>query len=172
MELNHIGALNQVNMEPTKPFLVDVKIDQKSLVMEVDTGACVSLVSEQTFQSLLPKKGDIATTTRFTAYSGQEIKAIGKIEVSVEYEAQRVVLLLTIVAGTGPSILGRNWLASINWKAIGLVSGHSLLKELVDKHAEVFRDGLGKLVTKLNFTLTKRPSPIFVRLGPCSLRFT
>ena len=40
--------------KPGQPHQVDFLLEGKPLCMEVDTGACASLVSKQTFQSLFP----------------------------------------------------------------------------------------------------------------------
>ena len=56
------------------------------------------------------------------------------------------MLPLIVVAGSGPSLLGRNWLAQfrLDWKTI-----HSLkqtaLSQLLEKHAAIFEPGLGTL---------------------------
>ena len=58
----------------------------------------------------------------------------------------KAVLPLIVVAGSGPSLLGRNWLAQfrLDWKTI-----HSLkqmaLNQLLEKHAAIFEPGLGTL---------------------------
>ena len=54
--LNHIRTLNQVNPKSGQPYLVDLQLDGKPLAMEVDTGACMLLISEQTFKQLYPMK--------------------------------------------------------------------------------------------------------------------
>lgn len=146
--LNHIDVLNQVSTKTHQPYLVDLELDGKSLVMEVDTGACMSLVSEQTFNQLFPQKALKPTNTRLSTYSGQPITALGEIEVVVTYQAQQVKLPLMVVTGTGPSLLGRNWLSTIrlNWKAIGSISSYTSLTRLLEKYSTVFKSGLGKLI--------------------------
>ena len=40
----HITALNQVSSKAGQPFLVDIELDAKPIQMEVDIGACMSLI--------------------------------------------------------------------------------------------------------------------------------
>ena len=49
---------------------------------------------------------------------------VGEMEVQVNYGAQSHNLLLLVVAGKGPSLVGRDWLQHIqlNWKTIGLAT--------------------------------------------------
>ena len=54
---------------------------------------------------------------------------------------------LVVVKGAGSSLLGRNWLdvLRLDWKEIHLVGSMDLLRSLLDKYAEVFKEGLGEL---------------------------
>ena len=47
------SALNNIQtVTASQPYMVEVTVDEKRLVMEVDTSVTVSLVSEQTFREL------------------------------------------------------------------------------------------------------------------------
>ena len=52
-----------------------------------------------------------------------------------------------VVKGASPSLLGRNWLdvLQLDWKEIHLVGSMELLRSLLDKYAEAFKEGLGEL---------------------------
>ena len=43
------NALNHIRTESGQPYKVDIQINRKPLIMEVDTGASMSLMSEETF---------------------------------------------------------------------------------------------------------------------------
>ena len=43
-------------------------------------------------------------------YTGEPLPVIGELNVQVRYEEQENDLALTVVAGDGPSLLGRDWL--------------------------------------------------------------
>ena len=55
------------------------------------------------------------------------LPVIGEFAVDVRYEAQQKNLVLKVVAGNGPCLLGRNWLeeTKLNWKEIKPVSTHT-----------------------------------------------
>lgn len=52
-----------------------------------------------------------------------------------------------MVAGKGPSLLGRDWLRQIrlNWNELYRIDGKPAptLNQILDKHREVFKDELG-----------------------------
>ena len=66
--------------------------------------------------------------------------------VKVYYGQQEAKLTLLVVHGKGPNILERDWLQSLqlNWQEIHSLHSCSLL-EALDKHAEIFKKGLGTL---------------------------
>ena len=80
--------------------------------MEVDTGAALSVMSEQTYRSLWPgqKPPLHPTPARLKTYTGEHIGVKGKIRVHVLYQAQQADLDILVVTGKGPSLLGRDWL--------------------------------------------------------------
>ena len=77
---------------------------------------------------------------------------VGKLPVTIEHNNQRVQLDLLVVAGNGPSLMGRNWLESIHldWPHTNRVHGlplHSPLGSLLSHHAPLFQEGLGTIQT-------------------------
>ena len=81
--------------------------------MELDNGATLSVISEQTYHKLFSTgKGPTMrnVTTQLTTYI---IEILGEIEVMVQYKTQEKKLNLLVVTGEGPSLLGRDWLTHI-----------------------------------------------------------
>ena len=118
-------------------------IDNTPLKMELDTGALVSLISAKTFATLwwLQKSNTVLRT-----YSGEQIRVVGIIDVSVKYNTQVVTLPLLVIEGEGPSLLGCNWLKHIkhDWKSIHIMKGDDLQSTL-ERDRDAFRDRRGKL---------------------------
>ena len=56
-------------------------------------------------------------------------------------------LPLIVVAGKGPSLLGRDWLArlKLDWTRIWKMDARDHLHEVLERHAPVFSPGLGKV---------------------------
>ena len=130
----------------TKPFEVKLELNGVGTPMEVDTGASVSIVSEDRFK-MLQEKGTTLRPSRaklFT-YTGEAINVVGVTDVTVKHNGQSVTLPLIVTGGTGPSLLGRDWLAALklDWKEIFVVHAQRSLQDVLDAHKEVFAEGLG-----------------------------
>ena len=89
------------------PIQVTVMLDQAEVVMEVDTGASISVMSESTFRETwkgsVPKMqyANVCVKTQ----TGESLDVIGSIVVDVEYEGQRESLQLHIMAGARLTLL-------------------------------------------------------------------
>ena len=71
--------------------------------MELDTGAIITIIKyKEHFSATKLRESSILLKT----YSGGRLKVVGEIEVKVEYENQSAKLVLTVVAGDGPSLQG------------------------------------------------------------------
>ena len=117
-------ALFKLSAPREAPIHVTVMLNQAEVDMEVDTGASISVMSESTFMNTWKGSGpklqssDVCVKT----YSGESLDVIGSIDVDVEYEGQKASLRLQIIAGDGPTLLGRDWLhkLKLNWPVICL----------------------------------------------------
>ena len=142
-ELHHLSSKGATK---TPPILVEVKVDDCLIPMEVDTGASVSLMSHATFTGLWPGRSLESTSVRLQTYSNAPIPVVGTCSVNVEYNGQMGQLPLVIVGGSGPTLLGRDWLSQIrlDWRRIHYVHSHSL-QMVLGRYPSVFEDGLGTL---------------------------
>ena len=100
------------------PITVELGVNGKTLTMELDTAAAVSIISEQT------QRKTRRSTAILRTYTGESMTVAGELEVQVNYGSQSHKLPLLVVAGKGPSLFGRDWLQHIqlNWKTIGLAT--------------------------------------------------
>jgi len=137
-----------VSSQPTfLPWRTSVVINGLEVQMEIDTGASVTLVSEATFDTLktsttIPPLEPASIKLR--TYTGEEIRTLGTIPVTVEKDGQKVTLPLLVVAGTGPNLIGRNWLAELrlDWREINAISECHSLTPILDRNEAVFQPGL------------------------------
>ncbi len=81
MTLNQIHSINP-NC-PNIPITVQVDLDDKPLTMEVDTGAAVALISQETYTTQLEDKPIQTTSMQLQTYSGEGITVLGEIQVNV-----------------------------------------------------------------------------------------
>ena len=96
------------------PIQVVVWIGDQELPMEVDTGASLSIISEQTYHSLIKAPALLPTQARLRTYTGEPLPVLGLITVLVHHNNQQKILPLLVVKGGGPSLLGRDWLQHLH----------------------------------------------------------
>ena len=125
------------------PITVRVKLDDRTVDMEVDCGASLSLMAESTFNRLWPGRSLLPSSVRLQTYLQEPIQVVGCCN---EYNGQSRELPLEVVAGGGPTLLGRDWMSQIrlDWGQIHQVHNASLLS-ILDKYKGVFKEELGTL---------------------------
>ena len=115
--------------------------------MEIDTGALITIIREQTFKTILPHCSTKPSHLKLKTATGEIIQPIGSVNVEVEYQNQKQILPLTVVPGRTPSLLSRNWLQKIklDWrKLFSLPDCQNInLHYVLNKHKAVFNDELG-----------------------------
>ena len=106
----------------------------------------VSIISEKKQHALFPDVPLQSSNIKLKAYTGEQMPVVGQMPVPVQYGKQTAELVLIVVAGDGPSLLGRSWLQKLrlDWKTIGTVAAEkpSDLNQLL---AKIFRDELGMI---------------------------
>ena len=144
-------TLFNMNTNRVKPIQVTVNVNGVDITMEVDTGASVSIISESTYRKYW-EKGQappiVPSRTNLKTYTGEQLSIKGVINVTVKYENQCHSLQLTVVKGSGPSLLGRDWLLKIkrNWEKLHLnyLQPKALkLEDVLNRHNDLFKDELG-----------------------------
>ena len=80
--------------------------------MEVDTGATLSIIGHKTYQQLWTKNAPPLKPIQahLRTYTGEAIKTLGEVDVEVNLDKQTKQLILLIVDGDGPTLLGWDWL--------------------------------------------------------------
>ena len=157
-------TVNHLDGKQKSPYTVELSVHEAPLKMEVDRGAAVSLISEATYKRLWKNPPKLKpTTTRLRTYSGQQLVVLGTLVVNVEYETQQVARSLIVVKGSGPSLLGRDWLAEIrlDWKSLSVhqSSTERPLKDILKRHESLFRPELG-LARNIDAKLYLEPDAI------------
>lgn len=115
------------------------------------------------------------STMKLHAYTGNPIQVRGQFNVRVTYKSHTQPFPLTVVAGSGPSLMGRNWLTEIrlDWKEIFSVhvSENSIspqvnqqLHTTIQSHSDLFKDELGTIKgISARLELKQGASPTFFK---------
>ena len=162
----------------SQKFCCELSINGIPVTMEVDSGADITLISEEMFHKVENGNERLYISTEniptLRTYSGEtnSIKPIGIIQnVPVQYSDQFQNLPLIVTPGNGPNLLGKNWMSAftkIDWnKIFGVNKLHqnkSDLDQLLDKYPEVFDTKLGCLQgTKVTIHVNKDITPKFCK---------
>ncbi|GFY04210.1 transposon Tf2-9 polyprotein [Trichonephila clavipes] len=159
--------------EPKRPpIMINLKIENKSCSMELDTGGAVSVMSIGNFRKISNKQIK-PTNIVFKTYKGDSIIPLGYVTVRVQYKNQKVNLNLYIVKENLDTILGREWLYKIHldWPAIKAFRAkteqnlNNLLREYKDIYIYIFDDKLGEINNyEAKLKLRHGVKPIFCRV--------
>ena len=121
---------------------VEINVAGKPIHMEVDTGAAVSIISEDWYirNCQLPLE---TTAVKLKTYNGESIPILGKLVAPVTYQSGQFNLPAYVVKGNSPSLLGREWLRHIklDWQNIfGVTTDESVpsVQDLTDQYPTVF----------------------------------
>ena len=117
-EENHgwMYSLYTVKGPRPDPIVTSLNVDGQMLQMEVDTGATLSVVSEETWRRhwTRPRPHLEHSHDTLRTNTGQCVKIKGIVDVKVEgKKGECHTLPLMVVPGNGPSLLGRNWLSML-----------------------------------------------------------
>lgn len=142
-------SLFTISDRTSEPFTAKVSINDVDLLMEIDTGASLSILSGAKYQELLQKGAQLPlepSQVSLKTYTGESLNVLGSIRATVKFEGQVNELSLLVVVGNGPALLGRNWMSKFKvTPSIFHVAVPDRLEQLLDKFAPVFGSDLGCL---------------------------
>lgn len=150
---------------------VNASLNGKSVVMEVDTGAAVSIMSQCQQRELFSLAALQESTVVLSAYTVDRVPVVGSLPVHMEYNGQEKDLSLIVVESNGPALMGRDWLRHLhlNWKMIAYHNhGIAELEKVLQPYAEVFADELRTVQdTTVSLAMKKSSQPKFFVLVWC-----
>ena len=160
--------LNHVSAKPGPVIKVDLILNGKSVSMEQDTGAPVSLMSWRMLHRLFPEATLQQCDLPMQTYLGEPIAVRGRVQMSVCYKRQQLELPLVVVEGSGPCFFGRQWLEKIclDWHSINSVRSQTL-ENVLDRHQELFKSEFGTLEGyKAQILVDRDAQPRFCKARP------
>jgi len=97
--------LFQISQEKPEPStMLPVKVNGEDCSMELETGASVSIMSEEASKKRFPKAPLEKSTLKLRTYTGEALDNIGQAHLQVAYQVQTANLPLQIIKGKGPSL--------------------------------------------------------------------
>jgi hypothetical protein len=138
-------------------------------MMEIDTGASVSIISSATYREKFSNKPLKSSPILLRTYDQQVLKNLGTFTVHVCHNSQEMNLPLIVVEGTGPNLLERDWLEhlQLNWKTIHHNMALTDAESVCQVFPAVFQDGLGTLKGfKASIHVEQDAKPVFYKARP------
>ena len=128
----------------SEPIIVKCLLNSVPTDMEYDTGACLSTISQDTYAKVSKSSciGNLEKTeVKLKTYMRESIPVLGKIRMHVKQEDQEEVLPVLVVKGTGPNLMGKDWLNQIKENFCEVYNKHPL-EELLKKAFSWFKEEL------------------------------
>ncbi|KAF0287534.1 hypothetical protein FJT64_014075 [Amphibalanus amphitrite] len=138
--------------------------------MLIDTGSPVTIISAETH---IPGLTLRPSELHLTSFTGQQIRLRGEADVNVETDGRATRLRLVVSdMGSHRPLMGREWIKALR-TASGLetlnvcpVATQPTLKEVMDKHCEVFKEELGRIPVKVALRLKEGAKPLQTGFHP------
>ncbi|XP_052751027.1 uncharacterized protein K02A2.6-like [Galleria mellonella] len=149
----------------TPPITAEVIIDGVKLLMEVDSGASRTIMSEETYKKLWSTPPPLrATTLKLVTWTRDPIKVLGVANVRVILANKEAQCELVVVSGNGPNLLGRNWFQTLGLQVSGLCWSEEEIILYKREFPELFKEGLGEYKgPKVSLHLRKDATPRFLK---------
>ena len=94
------------NVKSIKPDVYNFQLNNQIIPLEIDSGACVSLISEKVFNGLNVKIRQ--SRKKLSAYGGHQIEIKGEIIVDVKFGSKCVAHKFYVTNMTGSNLCGRD----------------------------------------------------------------
>ena len=162
----HIHDSDTKFINTMKPMIITMNVDNHDIDMEIDTGAALSVISKSEYENCpkqnrpkLEPSGEILRT-----YTGEKISVVGCLHVKVECNSRVKTLPLYVLPGKGPTLLGRNWLLSVQIDWSKLAVNKMSTESVTTKFKDVFVEELGTLKgVKAEIRVTEDAKPKFFK---------
>ena len=159
-------------VKSVQPLMTMVKINGHDVPMEVDTGAGVTIINEDTWRKL--GKPALEKGIKLRTYTKTEIRTLGKASMRIHYQDQEVMNPVVVVPGNSANLFGRDLLLKIrlNWNDICVVSPraevHQLRQKLKQDFPELFHTDKQRQVVdvKARITYDQNAQPRFHKPRP------
>ena len=153
-----LDALNLYALQKSssEPVMVEVRLNGRSVRMEVDTGAAVTVMSLSCYERVRGDGQELQKSElKLKTYTGEIVSPEGVGAVEVKYRNQKLESPITVVMGHMPNLMGRDWLErlKLKWEEVfpvtapvrKLEEAQPSVANLVKEFPDVFTEELGCL---------------------------
>ncbi|XP_013403532.1 uncharacterized protein K02A2.6-like [Lingula anatina] len=139
--------ISTVNGNKCSKYTIALQVSSQPIDFELDTGASVTLISQDLYESKFKDHPLRQSDLHLTSYCGNPLNLLGEITVTVTYNDQSVDLPLVVVEGSKPALSGQNWLEKIklDWSSVFSVQSDPKLKSLLSQYKDVFAPSQGSI---------------------------
>ena len=115
----------------SNPYKISLLLQNKPHEWEMDTGAGRSIMSGKKYKENSKERPVLNTTVKLKTYSGELLKIMDKIDLTIEHEAQVINAEVIVIEGDGPTLLGRDIITKLNWSTVYKVEPERIPNELL-----------------------------------------
>lgn len=158
-----------------EPLTAVINIDEIRLVMEIDSGAAISAISEQLYLDKFSKYVIKPCKLVIIGYTGTRSRPLGYFTARVKYGSETKEIDFYVISNGGPALLGRDWLksfglslvkvANVAVKTLEVKDLETEFKNLFDGHLGCYKYGTISLKLKKDFR------PVFCKPRPVPLAY-
>ncbi|XP_031347958.1 uncharacterized protein K02A2.6-like isoform X1 [Photinus pyralis] len=169
-------VINMLEFSNRNPVTTNVKFNNVSLNMLVDSGAGVSVVSEACYRQNLIDLQLFNTDVSLRSFSNCNLRPVGYLKGTLMFENYTVEdFILYVIPNVRQHLLGRDFLEKFNCKLViqDILELNNDSNHIIEKHKEIFEEKLGCYKLKqFKLQLKEGARPIFFkpRTVPISLK--
>ena len=159
--------------------MVSLVVNDRLCSFELDTGASSTIIGHHDWCKL-GKPSLQSSKLRLTCYSGKPLTLLGECNVNVKLGKELISLSLVVVSGTGPALLGLEWIHALKLDLNRIIHGsnsdpcsiHRVLDDkklstILDKYKSVLSNELGHCTkVKAHIELQPDATPRFFKPRP------
>lgn len=179
-----IQKLNKIGGLKSDKHTLEVLLNGRQVVMELDSGAPGGIISKTALRNAIGKFHVLQSKRKFTSYTGHKIDLVGRVVVDVTVGSTTRKLNLYVVNGDYDALFGREWLQhfvdEIDFKKL-FSSSHQVhtfkmdtphlsakesqeLQALLCRFDDIFNNSAGKLnIPPIKLHLKEDAQPVFAR---------
>jgi len=174
---DELGIYSLYSLDQNSPnrntYAIEMKINGKSCMMELDTAADFSIMSKSEYLEKFADKLLTPSQVTLKTYTGEVLRVLGEMHCDIVYRVKQYSLpILVANYDAKPTLLGKNWPGHIKleWGEVFCIpkgdalDADSQLNDLLSKHSELFTESYeGEKGLEAHITMRGDARPVFVK---------